>query len=112
ALKLAVTIGSLALLFVLYRQSEKFVFPWQRLIDEEKATLRRLFSFFNLFIDVQGAAPVVRQRRYLAWLIRMIPYKKTYTFTYLHIITFVRTEIGGICKRLLLLGGTVNYLLA
>lgn len=106
------TLAVLGLLYVVYRQMRKFDFPWQRLIIEEKAMLRRLFSFFNWFIDVQSEAPAVRPRNYLAWLIRAVPYRQSATFIYLHLITFVRTEIGGICIRLLLLGGLVNYLLA
>lgn len=111
-IEIVLTLGSIGLLLVIYRKMDKFSFPWQRLIDEEKTTLRRLFSFFNWFIDVQGAPPVVRQRRYLAWLIGAVPYRQSNTFTYLHMITFVRTEIGGICMRLLLLGGLINYMAA
>ena len=110
--ELVLTVAVAALLFVIYRRLGKFDFPWQRLIDEEKATLRRLFAFFNWFIDVQGAPPIVKPRRYMAWLIKTVKYSQSNTFSFLHIITFVRTEIGGICVRLLLLGGLILYLFA
>lgn len=106
------SICSVALLYTIYRSMKKIAFPWKRLIDEEKFTLRRLYSFFNWFTDVQAVPPIVKKRHYLAWLVRVIPYRKSVTFIYLHIITFVRTEIGGICVRLVLLGGLVNYMAA
>jgi len=107
-----VTISVVALLFTLYRSFKKQGFPWRRLIEEEKLSLRRIYSFFSWFIDIQGEAPNVKQRRYLGWLIRLVPYRKSATFIYLHVITFVRTEIGGICIRLVLLGALVNYMIA
>jgi len=106
------TVSAAALLYTIYRSMNKAAFPWKRLIDEEKFTLRRMYSFFNWFTDVQAVPPIVKKRYYLAWLVRVVPYRKAATFIYLHIITFVRTEIGGICVRLVLLGGLVNYMVA
>lgn len=106
------TIIIVVMLGILYRINPKQSFPWQRLIAEERNTMRRLYSFFSWFIDVNTGPPTVRQRRYLSWIIPLVPYRKQFTFFYLHLITFIRTEIGGICIRLLLLGGLVNYLAA
>ncbi|MCM3632536.1 ABC transporter permease [Paenibacillus camelliae] len=112
ALTIVYSICAVALLYTCYRMMRKSSFPWGRLIDEEKFTIRRLYSFFNWFSDVQAVPPIVKKRYYLAWLIRLVPYRKASTFVYLHLITFVRTEIGGICIRLVILGGLVNYMVA
>lgn len=109
---LVVTVIILAMLATLYRVTNKQQFPWERLVAEESITMRRLYSFFSWFIDVSVGPPIVKQRKYLSWIIPFVPYRKQYTFVYLHLITFVRTEIGGICIRLLILGGLVNYLAA
>lgn len=99
-------------LMLLYRLEERHDFPWQRLITEEKNTVRRIYSFLSWFIDVKTRAPIVKQRNYLSWLISLVPYGKKNAFVYLNMITFVRTEVCGICIRLLLLGGLVNYIAA
>ncbi|HIW34990.1 MAG TPA: ABC transporter permease [Candidatus Paenibacillus intestinavium] len=109
---LCLTVIVIAMLATLYRVTRKQQFPWDRLITEEQVTMRRLYSFFSWFIDVRVGPPIVKQRKYLSWIIPFVPYRKQYTFVYLHLITFVRTEIGGICIRLLILGGLVNYLAA
>lgn len=109
---LCLTVIVLVMLATLYRVTNKQSFPWERLIAEERITIRRLYSFFSWFIDVRVGPPIVKQRKYLSWIIPFVPYKKQYTFVYLHLITFVRTEIGGICMRLLILGGLVNYIVA
>lgn len=109
---IVVTVILVSVLLLLYRLEERHNFPWQRLITEEKNSVRRIYSFLSWFIDVKTRAPIVKQRNYLGWLISLVPYGKKYAFVYLNMITFIRTEVCGICVRLLLLGGLVNYIAA
>jgi len=106
------TIIALGMLYMIYRLPTKQHIPWQTLLMEEKRTVRRIYSFLSWFVDVPSQGTIVKMRSYLSWLLRFVPYHKRYTFTYLHAITFARTEIGGISVRLILLGGFITYICA
>lgn len=109
---IAVTFIVIIMVALLYKLHANAAFPWQRLIVEEKDTIRRIYAFFSWFIDVKTSGPMIKQRNYLNGLIKVVPYGKQYVFVFLNMITFVRTEAGGICIRLLLLGGLVGYIAA
>lgn len=85
---------------------------WEKLIREETATRRKYYTFFGMFIDVPVHAPSVARRPYLDWLLPRIKYGHSRTFAYLYGVTLIRSEIGGILVRILLLGGLVAYMAA
>ncbi|MFC4777034.1 ABC transporter permease [Paenibacillus sp. GCM10023252] len=98
-----------ALLAVLYRLPSRHAFPWERLMEEEAGTRRRYYTFYGMFIDVPTLPSRAAKRPYLSWMNRLVRYGSRQTFHYLYTSTLVRTEIGGMLIRLLLLGMLVIY---
>ncbi|MCR2802541.1 ABC transporter permease [Paenibacillus soyae] len=85
---------------------------WERLIHEETMTRKRYYAFFGMFIDVPVLAPSVSRRPYLDWIIPRIRYAHSQTFVFLYGASLIRSELGGILVRILLLGGLVCYMAA
>ncbi len=94
---------------LLYRLPGRHRFPWERLIDEEARTRKRYYVFFGLFIDVPSLPSSIAKRPYLTWVLRAVPYSNRNTFVYLYTASLLRTEMGGIIIRLLLLGCLIIY---
>lgn len=105
----AFTLLVAALFVFVYRLPASHRFPWERLIVEEKTTRKRYYVFFGMFIDVPTLPSRVARRPYLSWLLRAVPYSNRNTFVYLYLSSLLRTEIGGIVVRLLVLGALVAY---
>lgn len=113
AMQAAVFTILVGLLFLLiHRFPSRHRLPWERLIEEEARTRKRYYVFFGLFIDVPTLPSRVAKRPYLTWLLRSVPYSNRNTFVYLYTASLLRTEIGGIVIRLLLLGCLITYWLA
>ncbi|MFD0961432.1 ABC transporter permease [Paenibacillus chungangensis] len=100
---------ALAIMALLYRLPNAQKLPWERFIEEEANTRRRIGLFFSMFIDVPVVSSRIKRRSYLAWLLPTISFSRSRTFQYLYAATLFRTEIGGILVRLLLLGGIVVF---
>ncbi|MGO4109356.1 ABC transporter permease [Paenibacillus sp. YAF4_2] len=99
----------MALFTLLYRMPDKHSFPWERLIEEEARTRRSYYLFFGLFIDVPTMPSRTASRSYLAWILRLIPNLHRFTYVYLYTASLVRTEIGGIMLRLVVLFALILY---
>lgn len=100
------------LLVIGYSLPSRHRLPWERLIEEESATRKRLTMFFSLFIDVPMLSSSITRRPYLSWLLTQIPYAHRNTFVYLYCASLFRSELGGILIRILVIGGFVIYLAA
>ncbi|GLX67108.1 ABC transporter permease [Paenibacillus glycanilyticus] len=98
-----------ALFALLYRLPDKHAFPWERLIEEEARTRRSYYLFFGLFIDVPTMPSKAASRAYLSWVLRYIPTRHRLTYVYLYSASLVRTEIGGIILRLMVLFALILY---
>lgn len=94
---------------LLYRLPGKHRFPWERLIEEEARTRKRYYVFFGLFIDVPTLPSRIARRPYLTWVLHRVSYSNRNTFVYLYTASLLRTEIGGIILRLLMLGCLIIY---
>ncbi|MHA7964346.1 ABC transporter permease [Paenibacillus sp. CAU 1782] len=103
------TLLCVLLMGVLYRNASKSFFPWERLIAEERATRKRFYAFFSLFIDVPVLDNSIARRPYLTWLLRRISYGQRNTYVYMYAASLLRTEIGGILLRIAGLGCLVTY---
>lgn len=106
------TLFVVALFTFAYRLPSSHRFPWERMIEEERTTHKRYYTFFGMFIDVPTLPSPIARRSYIAWALRLVPYSKRHTFVYLYLAALIRTEMGGILIRLLLLGGLVTYWIA
>jgi ABC-2 type transport system permease protein len=109
---LAFTILVSLFFLLIHRFPSRHRLPWERLIEEEARTRTRYYVFFGLFIDVPSLPSRIAKRSYLTWLLRTVPYSNRNTFVYLYTASLLRTEIGGIVIRLLLLGCLIIYWLA
>lgn len=99
-----------SLLFMfLYHLPSRHHLPWERLIAEEARTRKRYYVFFGLFIDVPTLPSNIAKRSYLSWVLGVIPYSNANTFVYLYTAALLRTEMGGIILRLLMLGCLITY---
>ncbi|MWC28953.1 hypothetical protein GON22_12700 [Paenibacillus sp. MMS18-CY102] len=107
----AIALGLLAglLLAALYRLPRRHRLPWDTLIREEARTRRRYYRFFSFFIDVPTHAPRIARRAYLSWLGQRVRFSQSNTYTYMYVMTLIRTELGGMLVRILLLGMLVLY---
>lgn len=99
---------ALTLLFM-YRLPQRHRLPWDRLIEEEQATRKRYYTLFGMFIDVPTLSSTIHRRSYLSWMLRLIPYSHRNTYSYLYTAALLRTELGGMMLRMLLLGCLVTY---
>lgn len=108
----AFTLLAALLLALAYRLPLKHQFPWERLIDEEERTRKRYYLFFGMFVDVPTQSSKVARRSYLNGLLRIVPYANRNTFVFLYTASLLRTEIGGMVIRIMLLGGLVSYWIA
>ncbi len=93
----------LALYVLSFKLTARQRVPWQRLLDREQQVKHRTYLFLNWFVDVPELPVQVRRRRWMAWLTRGLPFKQAYSFHYLYLKTFLRTELFGITLRLLVL---------
>lgn len=105
----AFTLLICVLFMLLYRIPSSHPLPWERLIEEEARTRRSYYSFFGLFIDVPTMPSKAASRPYLSWLLKLIPFRFNNTYVYLYAGSLLRTEIGGIVIRLLLLSALIVY---
>ncbi|AJY73620.1 ABC transporter permease [Paenibacillus beijingensis] len=106
------TLPAAALLAAAYRLPRRLSFPWERLIEEEERTRSRYYRFLGLFVDVPALPPRVYKRPYAAWIPSLITLRKSNAYRYWYTLTLIRTELGGILLRLLLLGLLVVYWLS
>ncbi|EFM11582.1 ABC transporter EcsB [Paenibacillus curdlanolyticus YK9] len=107
----AIAFGLLAglLLAALHRLPRRHRMPWDTLIREEAKTRRRYYRFFSFFIDVPTHAPRIAKRAYLGWIGQRVRFDQHNTYVYMYAMTLVRTELGGMLVRILLLGMLVLY---
>jgi|GEM_PF-4807293 len=87
-------------------------FNWQQLIEDEQRKVHRTYRFLNLFVDVPHIQSVTKKRQYLAQFAHNIKFTRTNTFSFLHYLTFARSEVGGIYIRNLVVGCIIAFIMA
>lgn len=106
------SLAAAALLAAAYRLPRKLSFPWERLIEEEERTRSRYYRFLGLFADVPQLPSRIYKRPYAAWIARAVPLSGSNAYRYWYALILLRTELGGMLLRLLLLGLPAVYWLA
>ncbi|MFF2483701.1 ABC transporter permease [Paenibacillus sp. NPDC058071] len=107
ALLIVIAIGFV--LYWPYRLSARLTFPWERLIEEEGRTRRRIYSFLGWFVDVPTLPSRTASRGWLSWMLALVPYRRRNTFVYLYAASLIRTEMGGMLIRLTALFALIAY---
>lgn len=85
---------------------------WQQMIEDEQKKVHRTYRFLNLFVDVPQVHNATKKRQYLAQFSHAITYKRNNTFSYLHYLTFARSEVGGIYVRNIIVGAVLAYIMS
>jgi ABC-2 type transport system permease protein len=84
---------------------------WERIIEQEAKAVRTFYRIANLFTDVPQWKEEAKRRRWLDFLVSMIPYHQENTFLYLYARTFIRSGgYLGLYIRLIAIGLLLLYI--
>ena len=99
------------LLFVYFSAtSGKKLIKWDKLIKLEEQRMMTFYRIANLFTDVPKLKGAVKRRKWLDFLLQLIPYSQKNSYQFLYARTFIRnTEYFGLYVRLTFIGGILLY---
>ncbi len=103
----------LLLLYVYYhKQTKNKGLKWEQLIEDEEKRMNAFYRIANLFTDVPKLRDRTKRRRWLDWLVTMMPYRQDLTYSHLYVRTFARSgDYFGLLVRLTVIGGAALYFL-
>lgn len=101
----------IALYIYVYMQTSKFT-NWNQLIEDEQKKLHNTNRFLNLFVDIPQVNSATKKRPYLAQFAQTIKFGRPQTFSYLHYLSFARSEVGGIYVRNIVVGAVISSVMA
>ncbi|MBT2638980.1 ABC transporter permease [Bacillus sp. ISL-39] len=109
----AVPIVALILLYLYYqKQAKDKGLKWEQLIEDEERRMNAFYRLANMFTDVPKLRDRTKRRKWLDWLVNIIPYKQDLTFSHLYLRTFARSgDYFGLLVRLTIIGGAALYYL-
>ncbi|ESU32491.1 hypothetical protein G3A_10905 [Bacillus sp. 17376] len=110
----AVPAAVLILLYFYYKKQIKDKgLKWEQLIEDEERRMNAFYRVANMFTDVPKLRDRTKRRRWLDWLVNIIPYKQYLAFSHLYLRTFARSgDYFGLLVRLTLIGGAALYFLS
>ncbi|MBS8262957.1 ABC transporter permease [Mesobacillus boroniphilus] len=103
----------LILLYFYYKKQAKDKgLKWEQLIEDEERRMNAFYRVANMFTDVPKLRDRTKRRKWLDWLVIVIPYKQDLAFSHLYLRTFARSgDYFGLLVRLTLIGGAALYFL-
>jgi ABC-2 type transport system permease protein len=110
----AVPAVALILLYFYYKkQAKEKGLKWEQLIEDEERRMNAFYRVANMFTDVPKLRDRTKRRKWLDWLVNVIPYRQDLAFSHLYIRTFARSgDYFGLLVRLTLIGGAALYFLS
>lgn len=85
---------------------------WEQLIEDEERRMNAFYRVANMFTDVPKLRDRTKRRKWLDWLVNVIPYRQDLAFSHLYLRTFARSgDYFGLLVRLSLIGGAALYFL-
>ena len=104
----------LILLYFYYKnQTKDKGLKWEQLIEDEERRMNAFYRVANMFTDVPKLRDRTKRRKWLDWLVNIIPYKQDLAFSHLYLRTFARSgDYFGLLVRLSLIGGAALYFLS
>ncbi|WP_102261755.1 ABC transporter permease [Mesobacillus jeotgali] len=104
----------LIILFFYYKKQTKDKgLKWEQLIEDEERRMNAFYRVANMFTDVPKLRDRTKRRKWLDWLVNIIPYKQDLAFSHLYLRTFARSgDYFGLLVRLTLIGGAALYFLS
>lgn len=89
----------------------QYTYQWYRLLDMENAQRRKFYRFVNQFTEIPQVSNRGQSRRWLSYLVRLVPHGKTHAAKILFLRMFIRSaDYLGIYIRLLAIGGVLAVL--
>lgn len=109
----AVPAVGLILLYLYYQKQVKDKgLKWEQLIEDEERRMNAFYRIANMFTDVPKLRDRTKRRKWLDWLVNVIPYKQDLAYSHLYLRTFARSgDYFGLLVRLTLIGGAALYFL-
>ncbi|WP_168735712.1 ABC transporter permease [Cohnella fermenti] len=98
-LALGFTALIVAVWYLLSRLVPKHTLPWDRLIAEEGAARRRWNRFLGWFVDLPTEFARPARRRWIAWTVDRLAWKRGNAWRYLYAKTMLRSETFGALWR-------------
>ncbi|GAM15047.1 ABC transporter permease [Mesobacillus selenatarsenatis] len=110
----AVPAAVLIMLYFYYKKQTKDKgLKWEQLIEDEERRMNAFYRVANMFTDVPKLRDRTKRRKWLDWLVNIIPYKQDLAFSHLYLRTFARSgDYFGLLVRLTLIGGAALYFLS
>jgi ABC-2 type transport system permease protein len=103
----------LLLYFYYKKQAKDKGLKWEQLIEDEERRMNAFYRVANMFTDVPKLRDRTKRRKWLDWLVNIIPYKQDLAFSHLYLRTFARSgDYFGLLVRLTLIGGAALYFLS
>lgn len=109
----AVPAAVLILLYLYYQKQAKVKgLKWEQLIEDEERRMNAFYRLANMFTDVPKLRDRTKRRKWLDWLVNVIPYRQDLAFSHLYLRTFARSgDYFGLLVRLTVIGGGALYFL-
>lgn len=105
-------IGLILLYFFYKKQVKDKGLKWEQLIEDEERRMNAFYRVANMFTDVPKLRDRTKRRKWLDWLVNVIPYRQDLAFSHLYLRTFARSgDYFGLLVRLSLIGGAALYFL-
>lgn len=83
-------------------------FKWERHIANEIQRKQRFYRIANLFTDVPHLRKQAKRRKYMDWMLRLIPYEQKKTFQYMYARAFIRSnDYFGLSLRLTVISALI-----
>lgn len=100
-----------ALLYSVYsKQTRTKGLKWESLIMQEEKRMMSFYRLANLFTDVPKLKDQVKRRKWLDWLISLLPFKHENMYMHLYVSTFIRGgDYLGLFIRLTVIGMLALY---
>ncbi len=109
----AVPVLILVFLYMYFKkQTAEKGLKWEQLIEDEERRMNAFYRVANMFTDVPKLRDRTRRRKWLDWLVNVIPYRQDFAYSHLYIRTFARAgDYFGLLVRLTVIGGGALYFL-
>ncbi|MFC4182224.1 ABC transporter permease [Saccharococcus thermophilus] len=109
---LVLTMIAIGVTVYLQQATKRKGWKWERIIAQEAKAVRAFYRIANLFTDVPQWKEEAKRRRWLDFIVKMIPYGQQNTFLYLYVRTWIRAGgYLGLYIRLITLGCLLLYII-
>ncbi|WP_043903708.1 ABC transporter permease [Parageobacillus genomosp. 1] len=108
---LALTMIVIGVAVYLQQETKQKGWKWERIIEQEAKAVRTFYRIANMFTDVPQWKEEAKRRRWLDFIVEMIPYGQQNTFLYLYVRTWIRAGgYLGLYIRLIAIGLLLLYI--